>query len=446
MLKNSGYLFSATGISAVLSMVQSILVARLLGVAGFGVLGTITMFTSTINKFASFRMGELVIKYVGYYTEHEDHPRAAAIFKAAAITEMAASFVAFGLVLLLAPVGAKYLAKDTSLSNLFIIYGLIVLANLIAESSTGLLQIFDRFRRIALLDVLESILTLGIIGVTYVTTILSCPDCSLASTTAGLSSADILFRVLMAYLLGKTLGALGKTIAAMFEASRRWGSRWWKTPLGLLRTQVRELAHFAVSTNISDSLSLINKDSELLWVSLLRTPTETGYYKLALTLANIVQMPINPLPQATYPELSRETARQNWGNVRHVLRQGSLMAGTYTLATAFGLAIISIPLIYYIYKPEFMPAYPALLILLLGFLPANTFYWRRVALLSLGRPDFPAKLNLILATFKLLGIALLVPRYGYLANAALLAAFYWTGSLISVLKVRSLITDREVAP
>lgn len=103
IIRNSGYLFSATGISAFISMLQSILAGRLLGVAGFGILGVITMFASVINRFASFRMGELVIKYVGYYTETGDRERAAAIYKAAALVEMLASLVAFGLIWLLAP-------------------------------------------------------------------------------------------------------------------------------------------------------------------------------------------------------------------------------------------------------------------------------------------------------------------------------------------------------
>jgi O-antigen/teichoic acid export membrane protein len=55
IVRNSGYLFSATGISAGLSMLQSILAAPP-GVTDFGILGTITVFTSVVNKFASFRM------------------------------------------------------------------------------------------------------------------------------------------------------------------------------------------------------------------------------------------------------------------------------------------------------------------------------------------------------------------------------------------------------
>ena len=139
VVKNSGYLFSATGVAAALSMVQSILVARLLGVTDFGILGTITLFTSVVNKFASFRMSELVIKYVGEYTVAGDEIRAAAVFKTAGILETLTSVFAFGLIWLLAPLGAQYLAKDVGMTFWFVLYGLIVLANFMAESSTGLI-------------------------------------------------------------------------------------------------------------------------------------------------------------------------------------------------------------------------------------------------------------------------------------------------------------------
>ncbi len=424
VIKNSGYLFSATGITAVISMVQGILAARLLGVEGFGILGTITMFTSVVNKFVSFRMGELVIKYVGQYTETGDHPKAAALFKSAALAEMSASLVAFALIWLLSPLAARYFGKDISLTNWFALYGLIVIANLISESSTGLLQIFDRFRRMAALSVVQSLATLAIIVIVYIR----------QGSFGG---------ILAAYIIGKTIGAVSLTVAAIIEASRRWGKSWWKTPFSLLRPQARELVHFAVSTNISASLSLINKDSELLWVSFLRNPLETGYYKLALALANMVQMPVSPLPQATYPEISREVARKNWDNVRYILRRGSLLAGGYTLAISLGLLVLGRPLIQYLYKPEYLPAYPALLILLAGFLVANTFYWNRTALLAIGHPDFPAKVNLVLAIMKVIGMFLLVPRYGFLACAALLAGSYLIGVTVSVIKFRFSLAQKE---
>lgn len=406
-------------------MVQGILAARLLGVEGFGVLGAITMFTSVVNKFISFRMGELVVKYIGQYTETNDNERAAALFKTAALAEMGASVIAFILIWLLSPLAAQYFAKDIGLAHWFAWYGLIVIANLIAESSTGLLQIFDRFRRMAALSIVQSLVTLAIITVVYI-------------QQGGFGG------ILAAYIVGKTIGALSLTIAALIEATRRWGKHWWKSPFNVLRPQARELAHFAISTNISASLSLINKDSELLWVSLLRNPLEAGYYKLALSLANVAQLPVSPLPQATYPELSREVARKNWSNVRYILKRGSILAGGYTLAISLGLLVLGRPLIKVLYTPEYLPAFPALLILLAGFLVANTFYWNRISLLAIGHPDFPAKVNLALAIMKVAGVLLLVPRYGFLVSAALLAGSYLIGVTVSVIKFRLSLAKKEM--
>ncbi|RCK74745.1 MAG: hypothetical protein ANABAC_1462 [Anaerolineae bacterium] len=413
VVKNSAYLFSATGISAAIGMLQGILTARLLGVENFGILGAITVFTSVINRFASFRMSELVVRYVGEFEERGEQEQAAALFKGAALVEMGASLVAFALIWALAPFGARWLAKDVQTATWFTLYGWIVIANLIAESSTGLLQIFDRFRRMAWLQLGGSLVTLLLIGFAYL-------------NHSGLAG------VLWAYILGKSVGALGFTVAALREAQVRWGERWWQAPLNRLRPKFGELARFALSTNISASLSLINKDSELLWISFLRNPLETGYYKLALSLINIVQMPVSPLPQATYPELAREMARRNWQGVRALLRQGSLLAGGYTLLAALCLAVLGKPLIRFLYTEPYLPAYPALLILLGGFLVANTFYWHRSALLAIGRAEFPAQVNFVLAILKIGGIFLLVPRFGYLANAALLSASYLLGVSVSV--------------
>ena len=423
VVKNSGYLFSATGVSAVLSMVQSIFVVRLLGVTDFGILGTITLFTSVVNKFASFRMSELVIKYVGEYSEEGDEVKAAAVFKSAAIIETITSFFAFGLIWWLAPLGAQFLARDITAANWFILYGLIVLANFMIESSTGLLQIFDKFKIIAGTTVGQSILTLILVGLVYI-------------------NQGGLYEIVLVYMAGKMVGAIALAASALVLAIQRWGFNWWRTPLGLLRDRSKELLRFAFSTNISATINLVNKDGELLWVSALTGPTGAGYYKLALSLANLIQLPVSPLPQATYPELSREVAAKKWGNMRYVLRQGSIMAFAYSALAGLFLLIFGRQLIAFFYTPEFLPSYPALLILMVGLLFANTFYWNRISLLSLGLADYPAKVNSIAAVLKIVGIITIVPIYGYLGSAALLSGFYLFSVTLNVRKTFNELRDR----
>lgn len=433
VVRNSAYLFSATGIAAGLSMLQGILAARMLGVAGFGLLGVITQFTSVVNKFISFRMNELVIKYVGQYTEEGDHQRAAAVFLAASLTEIASSLLAYALVWLLAPLGALYFAKDTATVGWFQVYGLIVLANLIAESSTGLMYIFDRFRVIAIINVAQSIFTLSMISLAY------------ANYALLERPGDPTLAVVLAYMGGKILGASALTVTALRFATQKWGLGWWRTPLSLLRGEARQLIHFAISTNLSATINLVNKDAEQLWVSFFRSPLEAGYYKLALALANIVELPVQPLPGATYPELSRETARKNWANVRYILRQGSLMAGSYSIAAILGLSLLGLPLIQWVYGSEFSPAFPALIILLVGYLVANTFYWNRAALLALGLPDYPTKINFMAAILKIGLALLLVPRLGYMGSAVLLSAFYILSVSLNSRKALQVLGARQIA-
>jgi len=405
IVKNSGYLFSATGVSAAMSMVQSILAARLLGPSTFGILGALTAFTSVVNRFASFRMNELVVRYVGHYQENDDHRRAPAVFKMACFLEIGGSLLALALVLGLAPLGARFFAHDASLAVWFQIYGCIVLANVIFESATGLLQIFDRFRTMAIITAAQSTLTLSLIAIAYF-------------AKAGLVA------VVLAYMTGKIAFSLSVTAAALFEARRAWGREWWRTPLSILKSERRSLLTFAFSTNLSSTISLIAKDSEVLWVSAFLGTTQAGYYKLALALSNLLQLPVSPLPKVTFPELAREIARRNWDNVRYVLRQGSRLAAAYSVPVTLALIIFGKWIIRITYGPEYLPTYPPLVILLIGYTFVNILYWNRVALLSLARPVFPTIVNFTGMVLKVSLIFLLVPRYGYLAFAALLSGYY----------------------
>jgi O-antigen/teichoic acid export membrane protein len=406
IVKNAGYLLSATGLSAVMSVFQSILAGRLLGPANFGILGAITQFTSVTNRFASFRMNELVVRYVGHYQEEGDPQRAAAVFKVASFLEIGGSLLALALIWILAPLGAQFFAQDASLAPWFQIYGCIVFANFIFETASGLLQIFDRFRIMAVATVLQSAITLVLIIVIFI-------------AKGGLTI------VVIAYMIGKITYSLTISIAALVEARRAWGSGWWRTPISILKSERRSLLTFAFSTNFSSTISLVAKDSEVLWVSAFLGPAQAGYYKVAMAITNLLQLPVSPLPKATFPELTREIARENWDNVRYILKQGSRLAALYSVPVTLGLAIFGRWVLSVTYGYEYLPAYPAMLVLIFGYTFVNIFYWNRVALLSLSRPVFPTVVNFVGMLLKLSAIFLLVPIYGYLAFAALLSAYYF---------------------
>ena len=429
VIRNSGYLLSASMIGALLSMGQSALSARLLGVAGFGILGTVTQFASVINGLTSFRMSQLVVSFVHEYVAEDQPDHAAAVFKVAGLAEISSSVLAYGILLILAPVGARYLApNDPANAGLYALYGLIILANLMAESSTGLLQVFNRFRLLAAITVGQSALTLILIAGFFV-------------------SGGGIREILIAYLAGKAAWALATSAAALWQARTAWGPGWWRAPLSLLADRKRELFKFAVNTNLTTSLNLVTRDSEVLWLSAFSSPVQVGYYKLALSIRTMMINPVDPLITTTYREVTREVAHRRWPNVWYLLRSGSLISAVWTIPASLGALVLGRWLISAIWGPAFLPAYDSLLVLVFGVLAVNIFYWNRNVLLPLGLPEYPTKVHLVAAALKIAGIFVLVPRWGAVGMAVLLSAFYLGTTGVLVWKtVRELRRAERLAP
>jgi O-antigen/teichoic acid export membrane protein len=427
VMRNTGYLFSAQTISAALSMGQGILAARLLGVEGAGLVGIITQFASNINQLTSFRMGELVVSYVGEFSAKGKKVEAAAVFKVAALTEIIGSVLAYSLIILLAPLGARIFAHRPELVGIITLYGLSVLGNLTVESATGLLQFFDRFRRLAVVTVGQSLLTILLIARAYL-------------------MDGTLEDVVLAYLAGKVVWGASVTIIALLEARQQWGSSWWRAPIQSLRDRWRDLIRFGVSTNLSGTIKLLTRDSEMLWLGAFSTPLQVGYYKIAKAIVNILMMPITPLVSTSYREVAREVASKQWANVRYLLRSGTILAAAWTIPAAAGLVLFG-RWVVGLYGQEFLPvSYESLLILLVGVIAANVLYWNQLVLLPLGLPDFPTKVQFVVAIGKIAGTILLVPIMGANAMAALFSGYLLLTSLILVGKSMREMRRVELQP
>lgn len=405
VLRNTAHLFSGSTVNMALSLVQSVLAAWLLGVTGLGILGNITLFTSTVNRLFSFRMGELVVRYLERFRAEQRPDRAAAVVKAAALAEAGTSLLAFGLLALLAPWAAVTFAKDASYAPLFLLYGLTIPGNLMTETATGVLQVDRRFRAQAWVNIGQSVLTALLILIAYL-------------SGAGMKE------VVVAYLLGKVILGVGPMVLALGSLNAWFGRGWWRAPFSLL-PPLRELAGFALSTNLSATLNLVVRDSEQLWVSYFLSPYEAGLYKVALAIVNLITVPITPFISTTYPELSRSAAQGEGVQLRRLLRRVTAIAGGWTAAAALALALLGnlVLLIYGKGSDAFLPAYPALMVLLVGFGLANTLFWNRSLLLALHQPGFPFWVSLAAGLSKVALSFLLVPVYGFVAQAGLLSAY-----------------------
>jgi O-antigen/teichoic acid export membrane protein len=401
VLKNTGYLFSSTTISLILVFVQSILVARLLGVKVFGVIYLVMGVVTTINRLFSFRMGEFVIRFFGKELTEGNLEDAGIAIKTAAMIEGLTSILAFICLWLIAPLGAQLFVKDPVSTGLIRLFGITILANITTESATGVLQVTNQFKKQAVLNLVNSIVTLAIIVVAYVI------------------KADLLL-VLWAYIAGKFILGLGPILLAWLSLKHELGDDWWRKHYQKPES-FREMFKFGFSTNLSATIKLLVSESELLWVGFFLNTEAVGLYKIALTIVNPLMMPITPMIDTTFPEIARSVVLKKWQQLRQLLRRTTIISVAWTVFVTLLMIVFGKWLIRVAYTESFTPAYPALLILMAGFGFSNILFWNRKLLLAFGKANVPL---LILAVAALIKIGLsfwLVPVYGINAEAWLLS-------------------------
>ncbi|MDD5370223.1 MAG: oligosaccharide flippase family protein [Anaerolineaceae bacterium] len=448
VLRNSSYLF----ISNVISTIMVIMTTRLLGVSAFGELGVITVFVSNVNRLLSFRMADVVVRYMGEYIARKEYDRAAALVKAAGLIEAVTSLAAYAVLALLAPLGARLFIKDVTATSLILIYGFSIIGNITNETATGVLQVTNHYRSQALINLVQTFLVAGVIGYAYF-------------AKAGLMT------VLVAYLLGKMVLGLGPVGVALYHLNKLLGKDWWRASFDLLPPR-RELMRFGITTNLSGTLNLVVRDSEELWIGYFLSTMQVGYFKAAKALIQMVVMPITPFVNTTYPELNRAIVTRQWEKLRSLLRRISLVAAAWTGAVGIGLILVGRQVIFQPWvifgwpvilfdkafsplKATFLPAFPVLMVLLIGYGVANILFWNRSLLLALGQPGYALRVTLWTTVAKVTGTLIFVPlagANGYIVEAWLLSGYFvlsvglmvWRG-LNEVARVGALGTAQGVA-
>ena len=404
VVKNTGYMITSNTATTGLTFVQGMLAAIILGPLEYGVLGIVVSFSSNVNRFLSFRMGELVVKYAGEHLENDDRIKAGAVIKLAGLAEFLTSILAYLLLVLLAPWAAKVILKDPLLSKWIIIYGVALLGNFLTETSTAILQIGDRFRNLALLNFFQSLITAIWIVIIFFT-------------------GGNLIQILLAYLAGKLIFGGGIFLSGLSTLKNIIGEKWWKINISAIENK-KELIKFALSTNISSTLNLIIRDSEVLWVSYFLSPLYAGYYKFSIAVINAIILPVSQFITVTYPKINKTIVSKQWESLKKLLKRTSIIAMIWIILCVLGLSIFGKWILGLIKDGAYLPSLPYIFVLIIGYGFASIFFWNRNLLLSFNQPNVPLIIMVVVGSIKTALMFILIPKFGYLMQASLLSGYF----------------------
>ncbi len=427
VLRNTSYLFSSQVVVMALAMGQSLLAAQLLGSAIYGWVTIITDFGTNVNKIFSFRMNEFVVRYMAPEMVKKDYQKAGAFAKIAALTEGSTSLFAFLVYLLILPFGAQFIVKDTSSIQYFYLYSLFIIANILYETSTGILQVLDRYRIQGTLQVIQSIVTASIVAFAFFT------------------KGNIAL-ILIAYLVGKFILGFGSIIAAWKALNDKLGPQWFLASLKGLPS-FREMAGFTISTNLSATAKLLTSSSlESQLIGYFLDTRAAGIFSVVTNVTVPLMTPISQFIPTTYPEMTRSIAAKKWQELKQMLRRVTLISASWTAFFFIFMAIFGHWILNF-WGADFVNGYPIMLIMMIGYSVSNVFFWNRSIWLSFGRANIPLVVIMVCAVLKI-GLAfVLLPRFGMTAEALLLSGnFVVSVGFLTIFGMKMLRQAEKIDP
>lgn len=385
----SGAFWSLLGaiVSRGLTLLASVIVARLLHPVGFGKLGIIQSTVGLVGAFAGAGLGLTATKYVAEHRSTDTLKTgiyAALSLRIAVISGLIASGVLFvasgwiaGVVL-----GQGGLAQDLRISALLVLFAAINGVQL------GVVAGLEDFRTMALMNTLRAI-------VLFITLVVGCYLYGLDGAVAGLAGAE-------------ALAAGVNQLALRHSCSKR------AIPLRhhhLPRGELRALAHFAVPTLLA---SLVI--SPAFWLSnliMFQQPAGAralGVFNAADRWRQVLLFLPGSLATIILPMLSNLRGTRDSANYRRVLRL-NLLANLVVVAVPATVVIAAAPLAMSAFGAEYRSGSTALTILSLSAIAMVLNNLLQSALVSMGYAWRRVALDALLAA--LLGLLSwwLIPRF-----------------------------------
>ena len=423
ILRNTGWLLGGKGLSAVLSLIYLAIVARSLGLAGFGKFTLILGAAQAIELLASFQSWQIVVRYgIPHVTARRDDDLND-LLRFCTLLDVAAAVVSAAVLTVVYLGMGRYFGWTDKLVQGAIWFGLLFVISS-HWTPIGILRMRDRFDIATFADSATPIVR-----------------CIGAVTMLAIKPGAVGFFGVWA--VAEMLTALAYWIAALRVNPIRWQLR---RGLGLKRIARANpgILKYALATNVNSSLDVGGKQVAVLLVGFLLNPAAVGGFKMAQQLAQGVAKFSQMMGRAIFPELMRSRT-DGVGEQAFA----TLLMRTFRL-TASGAAIVVTvvlllgqSLIELIGGTQFLGAYPLLQILGLAAAIDFAAVAFEPALVAMGRAGLALKLRLVSTTVLLGGIVGLTMLLGTKGAALGVLAASITSTVLLWIVLRPLVARRS---
>lgn len=338
--RNLGWLLASSGFRAVCSLVYLAICARVLGLEDFGRFALINSAAQALALIVGFQTWQIVVQFGVAHQARGDTGALYRLLRTCAMLDIYSAIVgcALGAWILLtwgSDMGIRPgLMRDTMI---FLVVQLVTIRSM----PLGLLRLKDKFSLAAVADSVTPFMRL--VGAVFVAAVVP--------TVKGF---------LYAWMVAELLTAVAYwVIMARTEDLR--AIRQARAPRQTILAENPNLLRFALSTNLTSTLSLSGKQLPLLMVGGTIGTEAAGAFRLAAQLAQAMAKLSQLFSRAAFPEIVRAIRDASARAISRMLGRMLLVSTGAALVILALVALLGQWLLIIVGGPEFGGAYPVLL-------------------------------------------------------------------------------------
>lgn len=343
IIANTGWLLGGKGFGGVLSLFYLAILTRTLGVEGFGQFALITATAQAIALIVTFQTWQVVIRFGARYLKGaENRQKFGRLVGLCTLLDLAGALAGC----LLAFVAVRWLAPlfgwDQELAQNALFFALAMLLS-IKSTPTGILRVENRFDLAA-----------------YAEAII--PVVRLTGTLIVWFHQPTILNFLIVWAVSEMIHAIGYWLLAAWQSRDILSFR----NLPKAKQAVAEnqgIGEFLLVTNLGSTFAGLSRNISLLIIGYFVGPSAAGLYRLASQLSVAMTKISTLLSRAIFAEVNLIRAQQGTEAMAILFRQASRMLFITGGAVILIVVVIGKPALFYMSGPEFLPAYPFLILL-----------------------------------------------------------------------------------
>lgn len=391
ILQNTAWLLGGKGVGAILSLAYLAIVTRTLGPSGFGQFALVLSTAQAIGTIVSFESWQVIVKYGQDHMLKGDHDRLGRLFGFCIAIDAVGALTGCVIAAVVAALLGPRFGWTQEISVQAVAYCAVILLT-IRSTPTGILRLFDRFDAGA---VAETMIPIG----------------RMVGALIAWLIAPGITTFLIAWAAAELVCAITYWSLALRTARSRIGT-WRPRQILQARRENAGIMSFLTATNLSTTVSSLSRQLSVLLVGFFVGATGAGLYRLAHQLSMSLTKISGLLSRAIFAELAKVHAGQSSTDLWKLFRRTNSLAIIAGAIIIMLIVVLGKPLLLLMAGPEFLGAYPLLLLLGIAASIEVIGVSFEPLLMATGHPRSIVAIRSINALLLLTALAILLPRLG----------------------------------